>query len=61
MVQLHARCKILLQTGRIADFIATKRLADLLRECFLVAELCEERFVEQIGDVFGVVVGCAGS
>ena len=58
MVELHAWRKIALKARCVADFISTQGFADLLRERFLIAELVEEWFVEEVLDVFGVVEGC---
>jgi hypothetical protein len=59
MVQLHARCEVALEARSVTDFIATQCLADLFRERLLVAEFGEEGFVEEVGDVLGIVVGRA--
>jgi hypothetical protein len=56
VVQGHARARLVDALG-VADLIAAKRARNLLGEDLLVAELCEERLVEKILDVLGVVKG----
>ena len=55
VVQRHARRMVLLQARRIADFSATQRPGDLLRKRLLLTELPQQRLMEEILDVFGVI------
>jgi len=54
VVESHAR-RILFQSRGIADFIAAECAPDLLCQSLVLAEFVEERFVEEVLDVFGIV------
>lgn len=49
--------RIALESGGIVCVTSAEGPCDLLLECLLVAELLEERLVEQVLDVLGVVKG----
>ena len=55
MVESYTGCLGLFQTDSILDFALSKSTSDLLRQRLVIPELVEERFVEEILDVFGVV------
>jgi len=62
VVQLKLGCEVLLEARGIANIVAAESLANFLREGLLVAELGQERLVEQVLDVLCVVEGgrCGG-
>jgi hypothetical protein len=52
---------IFLKACGITDFTLAKMTGDFFRKGFVVAELVEKGFVEEVLDVFGVIEGCGGS
>lgn len=57
MVKSEFGSVVLLQARGIADFATTQGASDFLRKGLLVTELVEQRLVQQVLDVLGVVEG----
>lgn len=60
MVQSHFWLR-LLQARRISNLTTTQRTTNLLGQGFVVAELLEERLMQEVLYVLGVVKGGGGS
>jgi hypothetical protein len=60
MVEGEFRGVVLFKARSIADFTTAQGAGNLLRKRLLVTELVQERLVEQILDILGVVEGCVG-
>jgi hypothetical protein len=60
MVEGESWGVVLFEASSIADFTTAQGAGNLLRKRLLVTELVQERLVEQILDVLGVVEGCVG-
>lgn len=61
MIESNSRLCCLLQPRRVANLASSERSGNLLRERFVVSEFVEDRFMEKVLDVFGVVKGGGGS
>jgi len=61
VVEFDLGHEVLLKACGISSFAATKRACNLLRYRLVLAELGEERFMEEIRDVLRVVEGCGSS
>lgn len=57
MVKSELGSVVLLEARSVADFTTTQGTSDLLGKSLLVTELVEQRLVEQVLDVLGVVEG----
>ena len=60
MVEGESRGVVLFKAGSITDFTTAQGAGNLLRKRLLVTELVQERLVEQILDILGVIEGCVG-